>query len=560
MKPICRAHGPVEPARGGLRSALVAFLAALLPATLLAEEWILVGPRAAGMGGAGVASTRGGYAMYWNPASLAMGPWYGDEEAEGDDDEDDTPATTESASRETAGESERETGSKPAGLPFFDMALHVSATEAAVGGVLPKISLINDLVEQLDFDAIEAKFQAGTGLTPEEIQTALELLTEAVPSLDERGEGMYLTAASGLGMRSWRVGLNLLTLGYGGAQPVIDLVGNIALGNQGIDTILSTLPAPNPGDLNTASQGFADDLAGQGLISQADAEKLLLQAQTAGINTSDPTFQSTVTDILEATQNADTSGGGGDLDLASALTNNQSGARLRGILLNEVGVGYAQPIGRWLSLGASLRLIYALSYVDPFTLSDLTGENDFFDDLFDENNRAESFNVAVDLGVLLRPAPWLILGLTGKNLNRPEFDFASGPDFHLDPQARAGVALLPFRWLTLSADLDLFTNHSDVLPGFDSQFVGGGAEVNLFDILFLRGGLSKNLRDSDESLLLHAGLGLRIWHFSVEAAAVVPSDLAELDRLSDLQERIDEIEDLPERVGLSAMLGFNIPF
>ena len=35
------------------------------------EEWIVVGPRAVGMGGAGVAVTRGPLATYWNPAAMA---------------------------------------------------------------------------------------------------------------------------------------------------------------------------------------------------------------------------------------------------------------------------------------------------------------------------------------------------------------------------------------------------------------------------------------------------------------------------------------------------------
>jgi hypothetical protein len=50
----------------------VAVLFLLLPAQTMAVEFAIVGPRAAGMGGAGVAVTTDAYATYWNPAGLAM--------------------------------------------------------------------------------------------------------------------------------------------------------------------------------------------------------------------------------------------------------------------------------------------------------------------------------------------------------------------------------------------------------------------------------------------------------------------------------------------------------
>ncbi|NWF74600.1 MAG: conjugal transfer protein TraF [Nitrospirae bacterium] len=44
----------------------------ILPGQALAVEFVTVGPRAAGMGGAGVAITTDAYATYWNPAGLAI--------------------------------------------------------------------------------------------------------------------------------------------------------------------------------------------------------------------------------------------------------------------------------------------------------------------------------------------------------------------------------------------------------------------------------------------------------------------------------------------------------
>ena len=43
-----------------------------VPSPVHAMEFAIVGPRAAGMGGAGVAVTTDSLATYWNPAGLAM--------------------------------------------------------------------------------------------------------------------------------------------------------------------------------------------------------------------------------------------------------------------------------------------------------------------------------------------------------------------------------------------------------------------------------------------------------------------------------------------------------
>jgi hypothetical protein len=48
------------------------FIGVLLPAQAFPLEFVTVGPRAMGMGGAGVAVTTDAFATYWNPAGLAM--------------------------------------------------------------------------------------------------------------------------------------------------------------------------------------------------------------------------------------------------------------------------------------------------------------------------------------------------------------------------------------------------------------------------------------------------------------------------------------------------------
>jgi hypothetical protein len=51
---------------------LICVFLSLVATPAVAVEFVVVGPRAAGMGGAGVAVTTDAYATYWNPAGLAM--------------------------------------------------------------------------------------------------------------------------------------------------------------------------------------------------------------------------------------------------------------------------------------------------------------------------------------------------------------------------------------------------------------------------------------------------------------------------------------------------------
>ncbi|HEY6974099.1 MAG TPA: conjugal transfer protein TraF [Nitrospiraceae bacterium] len=60
----------IHTAMGMVAASMVVVL--VLPGQVVAVEFVPVGPRAAGMGGAGVAVTTDAYATYWNPAGLAM--------------------------------------------------------------------------------------------------------------------------------------------------------------------------------------------------------------------------------------------------------------------------------------------------------------------------------------------------------------------------------------------------------------------------------------------------------------------------------------------------------
>jgi hypothetical protein len=123
----------------------------------------------------------------------------------------------------------------------------------------------------------------------------------------------------------------------------------------------------------------------------------------------------------------------------------------------------------------------------------------------------------VDLGALWRLEEVkyigpINVGLALKNLNSPTFDGPIGYEkVKVEPQARIGLGLDPLSWLSIAADLDL-TKNKTVIPGRESQLVGGGLEAH-FDHwyalwLALRAGAYKNIADSGSKPVLTAGLSL----------------------------------------------------
>ena len=150
-------------------------------------------------------------------------------------------------------------------------------------------------------------------------------------------------------------------------------------------------------------------------------------------------------------------------------------------------------------------------------------------------NSESSVNFGVDLGAMYKYDKWLTVGVVGKNLNSPRFAAPEysvpvynettktvdpqggkkkGEDVVLKPQARAGVAVEPWKWLTLASDIDL-TENDVVAPGSvvgssaaKSRNFGGGAEIHPYSWLRVRGGAYKNLADSDVGMVVTGGVTL----------------------------------------------------
>jgi hypothetical protein len=483
-----------------------------LPASLLAQEWNVLGAKHMGMGGAGVASARGGFATYWNPAALARSQGI--------------PGT--SGAGEQAGR-------------LFDVEGGVSAFFAAPGDAIKRYDEYRVDVRDLDLETLGAKLESGAPLTEEESRSLLRIVGRDIPALDQPGEGYVLEGIAGPTARVWRIGISALSTVHGGARNQVDLE-NVALGVGGMDAVVGS-GQDRSGSLSPSGQSLADALAMTGSLSQNQAEEFVYQAEAGGVDTTSAASQDALLAAAEATASGDPS---------RSILGNQSGPVVRGLFIEEIGLGYGQPLGDLLAIGATAKGMMGLGYEKGYTFTRLPRVGDVANDLLDFDENDASFDFGLDVGALFTPTDWAAVGITGKNLNRPSFDRLDGGHFVIDPSTRAGVALYPVRWLTLAADLDLYKIHSRFLPGYDSQVLGGGAELDL-GIIALRLGLSKNLAESDEELLLHGGFALQIWRLNLEVAvACTPSFQGiEVD---------DEDTEIPERCGASVTLGANINF
>jgi len=498
-----------------LKSTSVVTAVTLFGSVAGAEEFSILGSRAMGMGGAGVALTRGSLSTYWNPAALA-------------------PPSTASV------------------LRILDLSVPAHATITASNDALRQIDELVNRVDALDFNAIESSLTSGTTLTTQQVLDLIAVAAE-LPELDVAGTGLITDLAVGLDLRLWRFGLNTLGTFHGGGVTNLD-TQILALGTNGLAAVI---PALGGAPATAEGIAFSSFLLGTGTVTPAQADQLAFFAEQAGVDLDDPGFRDLMADVLDATD-ANTGG-----SITNLLTNNTSGVDLRGIFTQEVSIGYAQPLGELLplplldriSIGAAVKVVRGTTYFNSFDLSGLNQFDDIFTELMDDSTEETSLGVGVDVGVLLEPLDWVSIGLVARNLNRPSFDFGGPGDYRLDPQVRAGIGLVDvIDGVTIAADVDLTRNHSDAFTGWASQIAGVGLEYDVgnMDVVFLRLGVSKNLADADESYAGHVGLGARFLGVAVDVAGMITSDFVDIDA----DPNPDEV---PERAGVGLEVSVLVP-
>lgn len=209
-----------------------------------------------------------------------------------------------------------------------------------------------------------------------------------------------------------------------------------------------------------------------------------------------------------------------------AIDNGDTYAAMYGIVIAEIPIAYGHAFSTdigTVAIGGSLKIMQGTTFFGKYALDD---EEDFTDVM--DNSDRSSNKLGVDLGVAFRPAfsKELTIGLTGKDLNSPEFDYVDNPvvtSYKVDPMMRVGAAYEITKELQAAIDLDL-TSNDTMMSEVDAQYLGGGLDYHPFDWLSLRGGLMNNLDSSDDAGVIYtAGVGLGLKWLQVDLSGQMSS-------------------------------------
>ena len=499
-----------------------------------AQSWQLVGTRAMGMGGAGVATAYGVDAQYWNPAGLAQ-----------DENE----------------------------LNDSGFAINAGASFQATENVLESVSDLTDMADR--YKNLASAIDNRQTVSAENLSTIFEGLDD-ISKLVGKDMGALVDADAGIGFKMKNFAVTARALGSMSILPVVD-TKNIGLSGTGTGLELGSTGSAggNQSSADALAQAIdqngvfdsLNQLLGGGYANSQELANAFINAAAAAGGSAQQ--------IAEAVQTAVSSMGGAAniinqaASASGSYAQNQTLAMADAATFAEVSLGYGAQVIPGLKLGANLKVIDGYTAQSGvMILSDNQDISDIFEKAYD--NKKNSVNLGIDLGaqfnlsraldrdILLNPQ----LGLTVRNINGPKFDRPAAPadldpaiiahwntdKYQLRPQVRMGAAVNPFSFMTLAADLDL-TENDTLLDGVQSRQLAVGMEINLLNRpsfnIPLRLGYNKNLASSAVAPYYTAGLGLNMMHFHIELAGAVSDGTTDVDGTS-----------VPDSAAASLMIGF----
>ena len=458
----------------------------------------IVGPRALGMGGVGVACTDDYVAQFYNPAAFGFFK-------AGDENGERSASDNNNLQRKDWG-----------------MGLDVTVGARLVGNLG---TYLNDILK-IDVNKLQNIGRSGN-IDTQTLNDLTKTLA-AISNFDPDKDAVLVDMNAGYGLRIGHFGIGARAYGqavgklqdFDSTHIGISLPAGSSVADQinNVTVPVSTTPGNyTPTKLNTNQQAvLLNILQNNGQVSAALAQeavnKIDYSLAQSGVDTT------LIDGVINQFAQLVSSSGVGSLQFGD----NNTKLRMIGLGVVEIPVTYGYALDEHWSIGGSAKYMVGRVYGLDVPLFSTNGD-DFSKYISDsKNSYRQSSNIGIDLALMAR-FPMLQVGLTGRNLNAPSFQGPTVNGFqfptqYLAPSATTGVAFIPWTTVTLAADLDL-TRTDSVLTGRQYQRIAGGFEWDAFRFLALRAGISKNLAVTTDPTLYSGGVGLNLWLMRIDLAA-----------------------------------------
>lgn len=183
----------------------------------------------------------------------------------------------------------------------------------------------------------------------------------------------------------------------------------------------------------------------------------------------------------------------------------ESTARTIGLSVSEIALSFSSELeiyGEKISFGITPKA----QRLDILDYTQSVEDEDGIDNIEDFINSEMGFNFDIGVAKEFGEENQAKVGLIIKNLIGRSIVSVDGLEVKIDPQVRLGSSYSFGTWLNLAADIDV-TENAPIAFESPTQYIGVGAELDVFGMAQLRAGYRRNLAASDENVVT-AGIGL----------------------------------------------------